>query len=401
MAAIPVQIEKPIPPNSIAFFNLGFRPFFLGGSIFAALAMIWWMLVYFSLVNLDMQNLSNSQWHAHEMLYGYGLAIVAGFLLTAVKNWTGIQTLHGKSLATLFGLWLTARVMFLFGTQMLIYAAIADILFGIGLIIAISIPIIKAKQWRQLAIINKLLLLSIGNFTFYLGFFDLINHGMTYAIYGATLLFISLIMMIGRRVIPFFIERGVGYEVALKQYDWLDKTILLLFFALFINAIFINIHFLTAVFALSIFILNGFRLYNWHTYGIWHVPLLWGLFVSACLINIGFLCYGLQEMFALSTVLIFHIFTIGGIGLMSISMMARVSLGHTGRDIRQAPNLLKIVFGCIAFSVIFRVFFPLLIVAYHQYWILISASFWIIGFTLFAITYAPILLKQRIDGRFG
>lgn len=401
MTIVQIQMNKPNKSKGLAVFNLGFRPFFLGGSIFAVIAVFWWMLVYFSMVHIPIVNITSSQWHAHEMLYGYGLAVVAGFLLTAVKNWTGIATLHGKSLALLFGLWVSARVLFLFGTDMMLLASVADILFGLGLIAAIAMPIIKAKQWRQIAVVSKVMLLLLGNIVFYLGFFGQISNGMTYAIYGAALLFISLILMIGRRVIPFFIERGVGYKIELKQYGWLDKSILLLFLALFINAIFVHKTHLTLYLAIPIFLLNSFRLYNWHTHGIWRVSLLWGLFVSACLTNLGFLCYGLQEHFAIPSVLIFHIFTIGGIGLMSISMMARVSLGHTGRDIRNAPSLLSIAFACIALSVILRVFLPLFDATHYTWWVLGSSIVWIIGFAIFAVIYAPILLKQRVDGSFG
>jgi len=111
----------------------------------------------------------------------------------------------------------------LFGSTLLVWVAVTDVLFGLMLIIAIAMPIIKAKQWMQLAVVSKVTLLWIGNLTFYLGCFGLIAGGMTYAINGAILLFISLILMIGRRVIPFFIERGVeirGTErrVQLKQY---------------------------------------------------------------------------------------------------------------------------------------------------------------------------------------
>lgn len=98
--------------NGFALFNLGFRPFFLGACVFAILTILLWMLVYFSQININIDNISPSQWHAHEMLYGYGLAVVAGFLLTAVKNWTGVATVHGKSLIVLFSLWATARVLF-------------------------------------------------------------------------------------------------------------------------------------------------------------------------------------------------------------------------------------------------------------------------------------------------
>lgn len=403
-----IQINKSNQKDmkKFALFNLGFRPFFLGASVFAVISITSWMLIYFSYITVSITNISISQWHAHEMLYGYGLAVVAGFLLTAVKNWTGISTLYGRPLIVLFALWTTARVLFLFGTTLLVWAAVADLLFGLMLIIAIAMPIIKAKQWMQLAVVSKVTLLWIGNLVFYLGCFGILTSGMNYAINGAILLFISLILMIGRRVIPFFIERGVetrGTEprVQLKQCKWLDISILVVFIALFLNAIFIQISYLTSIFAGVLFILNGYRLFNWHTPGLWRVPLLWSLYLSAWLINIGFLFYGLQAQYSGLSILTLHVFTVGGIGLMTLSMMSRVALGHTGRDIRKPSRWLGVAFTSIIASVLFRAVMPMFTIQFYASWVLVAAVLWILGFAFFVFVYTPILLKPRVDGAFG
>jgi uncharacterized protein involved in response to NO len=403
-----IQIKQSNPTNvkQFALFNLGFRPFFLGASVFAVISIVAWMLVYFTQNTLSMTNITVSQWHSHEMLYGYGMAVVVGFLLTAVKNWTGIPTLFGKQLMILFGLWCTARVAFLFGTALLAWAAVADVLFGLMFIIAIAMPIIKAKQWIQLAIVAKVTLLCVGNLVFYLGCFGLLTNGMTYAINGAVLLFISLILMIGRRVIPFFIERGVanqvvGNNVQLKQYRWLDISILVVFSALFINAIFIQIPYFTTTSAWLLFVLNGFRLFNWHTAGLWRVPLLWSLYLSAWLINLGFFFYGLQAMQINLSILTLHIFAVGGIGLMTLSMMSRVALGHTGRDIRKSSRWLGFVFAGLVCSVIFRAIIPMFTTQFYTHLVLVAAILWCLSFTVFVWIYAPILIKPRVDGAFG
>lgn len=387
--------------KKLALFNLGFRPFFLGAGIFAVISIVSWMLVYFSLSTLSIENVSASQWHAHEMLYGYGMAVVAGFLLTAVKNWTGIPTLHGKPLMLLFMLWCTARVLFLFGTALLPWAAMADLLFGLILIVAIVIPIVKAKQWMQLAVVSKIILLWVGNLVFYLGCVGVLASGMLYAINGAVLLFMSLILMIGRRVIPFFIERGVEYKIQLKQYKWLDISILLVFVALFLNVIFLQISSLTSLLAGILFTLNGYRLYNWHNAGIWRVPLLWSLYLSAWFINLGFFFYGLQILFSHLSILTLHIFTVGGIGLMTLSMMSRVALGHTGRDIRKSSRWMSFAFAGVVVCVIFRVVVPMFAMQFYTSWVLVAAIFWILAFAIFVVIYTPILLMPRADGAFG
>ena len=398
-----IQINKPNSESAkkLALFNLGFRPFFLGASIFAVISMAAWMLVYFSYVSVNVENISISQWHAHEMLYGYGMAVVAGFLLTAVKNWTGLPTVFGKPLMALFALWCMARLLFLFGAALLPWAASADLLFGLMLIVAIAMPIVKAKQWKQLAVVSKVILLWVGNIVFYLGCFGILTSGMQYAINGAVLLFISLILMIGRRVIPFFIERGTDTRVQLKQYKWLDISILVFFVALFINAIFVQIPYLTALFAWTLFALNGYRLFNWHAAGIWHVPLLWSLYLSAWFINVGFFFYGLQALYSSLSILTLHIFTIGGIGLMALSMMSRVALGHTGRDVRKPSRWVGIAFAGLVVSVLFRAIVPMIAAQFYMSWMLVAAMLWIFSFAVFVVIYTPILLKPRADGAFG
>ncbi len=398
---IQIKQSNQVTANQFALFNLGFRPFFLGAGIFAIISITSWMLAYFSYDVINVTNISISQWHAHEMLYGYSMAVVAGFLLTAVKNWTGISTVSGKPLILLFMLWCTARVLFLFGTTFLPWVATADLLFSLMLIIAIAIPITKAKQWKQLAVLSKVILLWVGNIVFYLGCFGVMTNGMQFAINGAVLLFISLILMIGRRVIPFFIERGTEARVILKQYKWLDISIMLFFIALFINVIFLQISQLTAWLAWPLFALNGYRLLNWHVVGIWRVPLLWSLYLSAWLVNIGFFFYGLEVQFSNLSILTLHIFTIGGIGLITLGMMCRVALGHTGRDIRKPSRWLALVFTGIIASAVFRVFIPMLTEQAYTSWVLVAAILWILSFAIFVWIYTPILLKPRADGMTG
>ena len=122
------------PTSKIAVLNLGFRPFFLGAAIFAVVSMMLWMDVYVFQLPLSIARISSFQWHAHEMIYGFTIAVIAGFLLTAVKNWTGIQTLHGFSLLGLFALWALPRVLFLFGTPLIFVAGFFDMLFVLCLI---------------------------------------------------------------------------------------------------------------------------------------------------------------------------------------------------------------------------------------------------------------------------
>ena len=130
----------------IAFAEIGFRPFFLGAGIFAMLSMALWSAVYLFQFDLPLQSLTQFEWHAHEMIFGYAFAVISGFLLTSVRTWTRKPTAHGTFLLVLFTLWLTARLLFLFGTSYIEFAALFDIAFALTLATLLSYRIIQAKK---------------------------------------------------------------------------------------------------------------------------------------------------------------------------------------------------------------------------------------------------------------
>lgn len=152
--------------------------------------MMLWMGVYIFQLPLPITRISTFQWHAHEMIYGLTMAVIAGFLLTAVKNWTGVQTLYGFGLLGLFGLWALPRILFLFGTPWIFVAGFFDLLFALCLIAAILNPIVKVKQWRHLGIIAILALLTVANGCFNLGAAGFVDQGRFIGIQGGLFLII-------------------------------------------------------------------------------------------------------------------------------------------------------------------------------------------------------------------
>ena len=158
--------------------RLGFRIFFLAAGLFAIFSMALWMATIVFSVNLQFTAMSSTIWHAHEMIFGYTLAVVAGFLLTAIKNWTGDEVLRGKALAVLFSLWLLARIMLLMGDSISIQLiAIIDTAFLLMLAIVCLRPVLQVKQYKQVGIISKLFLLLLCNVTFYLGVTGVLAEG--------------------------------------------------------------------------------------------------------------------------------------------------------------------------------------------------------------------------------
>ncbi|MCF6263732.1 MAG: DUF3604 domain-containing protein [Xanthomonadales bacterium] len=210
-------ILNPQPVKKFALFELGFRPFFLLASLFSIIATSIWMANYTFGWILPVSTITPFAWHGHEMVFGYSLAIIAGFLLTAVRNWTGVQTIQNLPLLLLSSTWLLARILPLLDSPVLfVWAAFLDTLFLVGLTLAVLYPIIKVKQWRQLLIIALLVLLTIANVFYYLGVFRIVNQGVSWGLFSGVYLIMALIFTLARRVMPFFIERGVGYQVQLK-----------------------------------------------------------------------------------------------------------------------------------------------------------------------------------------
>ena len=384
-----------------ALFNLGFRPFFLGAAWFAVISMALWMAVYGFHYPLALDRISASQWHAHEMLYGYAIAVIAGFLLTAIRNWTGIATLSGLPLAFVFSLWLAARLLLLLGTDALVFAACADLLFMLVLIPACGVPIIRARQWKQMAILSKLLMLGIGNALFYAGALGLHEEGLRWSLYGGLYLVIALILTMGRRVIPLFIERGVEPPVQLRNSRILDFSSLVLLLVFWIAEVFLQQHGVAAACSAAMFVVNAIRLAFWYTPGIWKKPLLWSLFLAFAMIDVGFLLFALSAVMPIAVMLAVHAFAVGGIALITLAMMARVALGHTGRSVHQAPAIIVLPITLLLLAVLIRVMAPLVAPLHYAAWVMLSQACWIAAFTVFGVAWLPILTRARIDGAPG
>ena len=396
-----LNIEQPARQPGIAILNLGFRPFFSSAALFAVVLMLAWMGLY-TLGWHWQPALPAVTWHAHEMIFGYGMAVIAGFLLTAVKNWTGVQTLHGIPLLLLFLLWLTARLLLLAGgAGVLVWAALADGLFNVLLVLALAWPVFKVRQFKQFGIVSKILLLTLANLLFYAGVLEIYPWGIQAGLYSGVYLIMALIFVMSRRVLPFFIERGVPQEVTLTNRAWLDGASLLLFVGFWIADIAAPDSLPVAVLAGLLCVLYSIRLVDWHTPGIWRMPLLWVLYLAYVTIVLGFALKVAVYLFGLSPFLPLHAFTYGGIGLFTLGMMARVTLGHTGRNILEPPATVSWMFGLVLVGSIVRVVLPLLDAARFTFWMGLSQVLWILAFSLFLVTFLRMLYQPRTDGQPG
>lgn len=388
--------------NGLALLNLGFRPFFTGAVVYALAAMLIWAALTIFGWQWTHAGPVPVVWHAHEMIYGYGMAVVAGFLLTAVKNWTNVQTLDRAPLLLLFLVWLAGRVLVFLGeTLPLGITALVDCLFIALLTIAVSLPIIKVKQWQQFGILSKLVLLFASNLLFYAGATNLVPGGVRPGLYSGLYLLLALIFVMGRRVMPFFIEKGVDYPVQLKNRQWIDIGSLVVFLVFWLADILDPDSLLVALSSAVLLILHSIRLAGWYTPGIWRKPLLWVLFLGYGSIIAGFALKASVYGFGTSPFLALHAFAVGGIGMITLGMMARVTLGHTGRNVFEPPSVISWIFAMFFVGALFRVLAPLLDPAHYVLWVSISQAAWIAAFGLFSVIFLPMLIQPRVDGRYG
>jgi len=396
------QLEQPAPQGKTALLQLGFRPFFAGAAIFSILSMLAWSGLYVFNMHWYQATLPAVTWHAHEMVYGYGLAVIAGFLLTAVKNWTGVQTLRGVPLLLLFLLWLAGRLLLAAGDRVpLGLAAAADCLFIALLVVAVACPIVRVRQWQQLGILSKLVLLFASNAVFYAGALNLLPGGTRIGLYSGVYLIMALIFVMARRVLPFFIQNAVDSKISLQNRNWLDIASLLLFLIFWAADIIAPDSLPVAVLAGTLCILHAIRLADWFTPAIFLKPLLWVLYLGYAALVAGFALKAAVVAAGVSPFIALHAFTYGGIGLFTLGMMTRVTLGHTGRNVSEPPAMMSWIFTGIVAGTVIRVLLPLIAPLHYSLWMGLSQALWIAAFGLFLAICLPMLVQPRIDGRPG
>jgi uncharacterized protein involved in response to NO len=382
-------------------FDLGFRPFFLLAAVFSLVSILIWGGVYVYGWPAPHLPFSTMHWHAHEMIFGYGMAVAAGFLLTAVRNWTHIQTPRGVPLAGLATLWLAARLAGWVIPGQILPMMVLDLAFDAWLIVAVFRPILRAKQHDQIGIASKIVLLMLANICFYLGVSGMLEQGIVWGLYSGLYVLLALVFTMARRVLPMFIERGVGYPVNSRNRVWLDRSVIYVFVLFLIADVFWRNVPVTAALAGTLFAIHTMRLAGWHTAGIWKKPLLWVLYAGYGGATFGFLLKALEPFTSLPPSLALHAFALGGIGMITAGMMARISLGHTGRDIQQHSRLLAPAFMSLSAAYVARVILPMIAPMHYLLWLAIAQAAWLIAFALFVWVYAPILVKPRADGMPG
>jgi len=397
MAVIPIADLKQRPPLvGWAPFALGFRPFFLSAGIYALLMMGLWLLVLSG--HLVPRELPPAIWHGHEMVFGFAVAVIAGFLLTAAQNWTGIPTLSGLPLAGLYGLWLAGRLAFLVPALPRAWVAAIDLSFLPVLALTLALPILRARQFRSHPFPLMLLALALANALVHgevLGLAGTGRLGLHLAVYVV----VTIIFVMGGRVIPSFTDNKLRTRA--RHWKTVERLLPIFTPLALIAALAAPDSRLTALLAAVAATLHAIRLAGWYTKKIWSVPLLWVLHLGYAWVVAGFaLLAGTAAGWSAATGSALHAFTAGAIGVLTLGMMARVSLGHTGRQL-EPPRIMTLTFVAINLAALIRVVLPLVAPASYLQGMAAAGLAWIAAFGMFAARYAPMLLRPRVDGKPG
>ncbi len=395
-----MQIEERSRLLAIApLWRLGFRPFFLGGALFAALAIALWGLVLAGVISSWQPAGGVLGWHRHEMVFGFGAAIIAGFLLTAGQNWTGIPSLKGRGLLALAALWLLARLGWAFGLPPALLLQV-ELLFLPVVAVVVGRMIWKVRQLRNYPVVGVLLLLSMADAQVMAGLLQGDEAMQRQGVLAAIWLVALMMGLIGGRVIPFFIQAGLRRTAQVPALPWLERAALggLLLLALLTAAgISLAPHPLLALLCGVLALLHGVRLWRWHDAALWQVPLLWSLYLAYGWLVVALAASALWHAGLLASASAgLHALTVGSMGGLILAMIARVSLGHTGRPL-QPPAAMRWAFVLINLAALVRV----LLGSQFAWGSPLAALLWLGAFALFCVFYGPMLCRARVDGQPG
>jgi uncharacterized protein involved in response to NO len=386
----------PSDRNSIALFSFGFRPFFLSSALWAIVALALWigsLQGYFQLA----PHYGALPWHGHEMLFGYGSGVVAGFLLTAVPNWTGRLPVAGARLIALFSLWCLGRIALL-ATSVTgpLAAAVVDSLFLPCLLIVMGREILVGENWRNLMPLALIGIFATANIAYHAEV--LTTAAPNYGLRAGVAALVALIVVIGGRITPSFTHNWLfraGSPVLPAPFGLFDKLALLTTGVALAAWIAFPATTITGLLFLVAAVVLSVRLWRWKGTYTWQEPLLLVLHLGYAFVPLGFLLAAvpISAPNVLTGTAALHAWTVGAVGLMTLGVMSRATRGHTGHALNASPMTVT-SYGAMIVAAILRIaagFFP------RAYMMLVelAGAAWIVAFALFLVEYAPMLLRPR------
>lgn len=385
-------------PAEIAFLENGFRPFFLGAGIWATLSMVLWIAIWTGHFALP-AGMDPVSWHAHEFLFGYAGAVIAGFLLTAVPNWTGRLPTTGWPLAGLFTVWIAGRLaMLLLQGDWPVTTAIVDVAFPALLGILMAREILASRNRKNLPVLAIFAVMTAGNVLYHV---ELAGNGFAAGGAGGRIALsavVMLIALIGGRIVPSFTRNWLARRDAAHlpaptgRFD--AAALLVLGAALAAWSAFPEAE-ATGILLFLAGIANLVRLARWQGIRTGAEPLVWVLHAGYAFVPLGAIAAGCSVLFpdAAQFASPLHLWLAGAIGLMTLAVMTRASLGHTGRDLH-AGAATTAIYLLVTGSILAR-FAAGFLPAVAGDLIAVSAMLWIAGFGCFTLTYGPMLCRRR------
>jgi len=386
---------------AIALLALGFRPFYLFAALFAIVAIPAWLLSFTGGISPG-NYLQGLTWHNHEMIFGFAPAVIAGFLLTAVRNWTGQPTPTGAPLAGLVILWLLARILMLTGPANV--AAMIDILFLPTLGFAVAIPILRSKNARNYKVLVVLAVLTLANAGYHLASLGVLPLEFARVSMTAALDVIAiLIAIVGGRVVPAFIGNAVegANPRHIKSVELVSVGALVIILIAGAVKPWVAVpHIAWLIILLVAAVGQGLRLLLWQPLKARGNSLLWMMPVAYAWLPISLLLRALELQSIVPSGAAIHAFTIGAITSLMMAMMTRSALGHSGRPWVAGPAEVG-AFVLLQLSAIVRVLAASIVPGAYREAMIVSGVLWTLAFATFLWRYWPILTRPRIDGRPG
>jgi uncharacterized protein involved in response to NO len=396
----PISVAQPAPaaaaPYGLPLLRLGFRPFYLGAAAFAALAVPLWIALFLGGASLP-SNVPPLYWHAHEMLFGFAFAVVAGFLLTAGKAWTGLPTPRGAALGALAALWLAARLAAITGPYRL-YALLDAALLPV-IAAVFTIVLVRARNRRNLPIAAILGLLTTANVIFHLAVMGRLQVSPLRPLYGALALIVLIECIIAGRVIPSFTANATpGLRLVARP--------LLNHVAVAVSGIALALWVfdapgpLAGATFLAAAALQLVRQWTWKPLVTRDRPILWILHAAYAWIPVGFVllaCAGFGRLPASFGV---HALAVGATAGLIIGMITRTARGHTGRALKVSKAEV-LAYALVLGAAALRVLLPIAMPQAYVGALIAAAIAWALAFGIYAVIYAPWLAGPRADGKDG
>ncbi len=401
MSAIPISsapapAPAPSTPAGVPLLRLAFRPFYLGAALVATLALPLWIAFWRGDLTLH-QAIPPMLWHGHEMLFGFAVAVIVGFLLTAGKAWTGLQTPRGATLGALAGLWLAARVAAV-AAPYPVYAALDVALLPVVAVIFARV-LWRAGNRRNLPLAGILLLLGVMNLCFHLAALGAISASPLEPLHGALGLIVIIETVLAGRVVPNFtanVTPGLRI-VPHKRLSWVALGFTVVALASWVAT---PDNLFTAAAFLIAAALQLWRQSHWGPGATLRRPILWILHLSYAWIPLGFLLLGLAEAGLVSSSLGLHALAVGATAGLIIGMLTRTARGHTGRPL-QVSRAEVAAYVLVMAAAVLRVLLPLVAPQWFAGAIVAAALAFSAAFAIYLFMYTPWLMQTRLDGKDG